>query len=326
LITLDNLSGLAPEISDALCRLCTGGGIDARQLYSDLEQVLVEIQRPILCNGIDDIATRPDLAERSILISLPVIDPAKRTPESVLSARLEREAGAIFGALLDGVAGALRALPDVRLDRLPRMADFALWGVAAESALGFKLGSFVKAYQANQDNAIEAGIEASPVGSALMLLMERSTTWTAAPTALLEQLTHIAGTQAKSKAWPQSPKGMANSFKRLAPSLRRVGIEIDQQQGNGRFYTITKGTRETHYPPNRMKPTPDGASSHADRHPDADHTGAYPPDDSLSACGKPSNDAASRRIGGSDGYAGACVSDDDNGPWSGIAAALREGT
>lgn len=44
------------------------------------------------------------------------------------------------GALLDAVSLALRQLPEVRLERLPRMAEFAQWVVAAEEGLGFKEG------------------------------------------------------------------------------------------------------------------------------------------------------------------------------------------
>ena len=37
----DNVSGLAPWISDSLCRLATGGGFAVRQLYTDQDEVLV---------------------------------------------------------------------------------------------------------------------------------------------------------------------------------------------------------------------------------------------------------------------------------------------
>ncbi len=80
-IVIDNLSGLKPEISDCLCRLSTGGGHDTRALFTNDEQHLVDIQRPILINGLDEIASRPDLAERSFVINLPVIESDKRRDE-----------------------------------------------------------------------------------------------------------------------------------------------------------------------------------------------------------------------------------------------------
>jgi hypothetical protein len=41
----------------------------------------------------------------------------------------------ILGVLLDAVAKGLAELPRIKLDKLPRMADFALWATACETAL-----------------------------------------------------------------------------------------------------------------------------------------------------------------------------------------------
>ena len=51
LLAFDNLSGLPPWLSDALCRLATGGSFAVRQLYTDDEEVLFEAARPILLSG-----------------------------------------------------------------------------------------------------------------------------------------------------------------------------------------------------------------------------------------------------------------------------------
>ena len=42
---------------------------------------------------------------------------------------------------------AIRTLPGIGLDRLPRMADFALWAAACETAL-WPAGTFGRAYEA----------------------------------------------------------------------------------------------------------------------------------------------------------------------------------
>jgi hypothetical protein len=51
LLAFDNLSGLPVWLSDALCRLATGGSFAVRQLYTDDEEMLFEAARPILLNG-----------------------------------------------------------------------------------------------------------------------------------------------------------------------------------------------------------------------------------------------------------------------------------
>jgi hypothetical protein len=62
LLAFDNLSGLLPWLSDALCRLASGGSFAVRQLYTDHDEVLFQAARPLLVNGIEDIVSRADLA------------------------------------------------------------------------------------------------------------------------------------------------------------------------------------------------------------------------------------------------------------------------
>jgi hypothetical protein len=60
-LAFDNLSGLPNWLSDALCRLATGGSFAVRQLYTDDEEILSDATRPILLNGIEEVVSRPDL-------------------------------------------------------------------------------------------------------------------------------------------------------------------------------------------------------------------------------------------------------------------------
>jgi len=46
LLAFDNVSRLSPWLSDAICRLATGGGFATRELYSDTDEVLIDVQRP----------------------------------------------------------------------------------------------------------------------------------------------------------------------------------------------------------------------------------------------------------------------------------------
>jgi hypothetical protein len=71
LLAFDNLSDLPAWLSDALCRLASGGSFAVRQLYTDREEVLFQAARPVILNGIEDVITRPDLADRAIFLTLP---------------------------------------------------------------------------------------------------------------------------------------------------------------------------------------------------------------------------------------------------------------
>ena len=265
LVVLDNLSGLSPEISDCLCRLSTGGGIDVRSLYTDNEQLLIDIQRPIMVNGIDDIAARPDLSERSIHIELPVIDDSKRNDEKSFYADFDNVKSEIFGALLTGLVSALANIETTVLADKPRMADFAKWITAAEAGINWQPGDFMKAYQKNRDSAISAGIESSPVGVAIMELVKKDTNWMGTPTELLRELEHIAGlNQVKSRAWPQSPKGLSNTIKRLMPSFRSLGVEIVKAHCGINSYSIRKAVIYPSKPSIPSKATDDAAYTRTD--------------------------------------------------------------
>src|SRR3974390_724986 len=132
LLAFDNLSGLPHWLSDALCRIATGGSFAVRRLYTDDEEVLFEAARPILLNGIEEVISRPDLGDRAIFLTLAPISEAQRRLENELWREFEVARPRILGALLDAVVHGLRAVDRVPRDRLPRMADFALWATACE--------------------------------------------------------------------------------------------------------------------------------------------------------------------------------------------------
>jgi hypothetical protein len=77
-ISLDNLSHIPVWLSDALCRLATGGAFGTRQLYENTEEVLIEAKRPVILNGIEELTTRGDLLDRSLVLTLPAIPDDKR--------------------------------------------------------------------------------------------------------------------------------------------------------------------------------------------------------------------------------------------------------
>jgi hypothetical protein len=83
IISFDNLSYLPPWLSDAICRLATGGGLGTRELYTDNEEIIFEARRPVIFNGIEELATQADLLDRSVILSLAEIPDEKRRDEEV---------------------------------------------------------------------------------------------------------------------------------------------------------------------------------------------------------------------------------------------------
>lgn len=238
-LAFDNVSGLPAWISDTLCRLATGGGFAVRQLYSDQDEVLFDAARPVVLNGIEDIVTRPDLADRAVFLTLEPIPEERRRPEQELWAAFEAERPRLLGVLLDAVAKGLAELPRTKLDKLPRMADFARWATACETAL-WSSGTFWSAYCGNRDEAVDGVIDADPIAAAVRALMQARTEWTGTASDLLGALAEMAGERvAKSKTWPDSPRALAGRLRRAATFLRKVGIDIGfEREGRARTRMI----------------------------------------------------------------------------------------
>ncbi|QEE25706.1 hypothetical protein CS053_15240 [Rhodanobacter glycinis] len=233
-LALDNLSGATPQLSDALCRLATGGALAGRKLYTDTEESAHNIQRPVILNGIDDLASRPDLAERCIHLTLPTL--TTRTTEAELAAQFKVDAPKIMAALLDGVALALRDVATVNIGVLPRMADFAKWAAAGVPAVGFTAESFITAYRSNQADAVALGLESSAVACTIRSFVERQGHWKGTARELLSRLNHEAEADRNMPGWPHSPKGLQTILRRLAPSLRSVGIHVERGRDSANQY------------------------------------------------------------------------------------------
>jgi hypothetical protein len=226
LLAFDNLSGLPIWLSDALCRLASGGSFAVRQLYTDQEEVLFESTRPILLNGIEDVVSRPDLGDRAIFLTLPPISDAQRRPETELWREFEIARPRILGALLDAAVHGLRAIGRVQLDQLPRMADFTLWATACETAL-WPAGTVARAYAANRRAAIESIVEADAVATCVRALMIDRTTWTGSASELLSLCAERARADISSgTAWAKNPRALAGRLRRAQTFLRTLGIEI----------------------------------------------------------------------------------------------------
>jgi hypothetical protein len=267
LVALDNLSSLPGWMSDALCRLATGGGFGTRQLYSDDEEVFFEAQRPIILNGIAAVGSRPDLLERSLLIELPTIPDERRRTEAEVYADFDAKLPGILGGLLDAVSGALRDLPAVKLDRLPRMADFARWATAAERSLGWKSGTFVIAYDEARKDAVATALDASPITEPLRRLVEGAKRWEGTSTELLQRLRELAGDAvAKTDDWPRRANVLSSQLKRLAPDLARAGISVGwSPRTKTRRTIVLEMVRDSSSPSSPSSPDPEKQGDKANR-------------------------------------------------------------
>ena len=226
-------------MSDAICRIATEGGFATRKLYSGREEEVFDSLRPFILNGIADVASRPDILDRALLVTLPAIK--KNKPLRVVKEDFaEKEAG-ILGALLDAVAAGIAAdLDDVSIDmELPRLADFAQWAFATEEALVGKPGDFMKAYWKSRGEGTETALEAEPMVPALIEVAKKyseADPWNGPTKDLLDRINAEETDEAlkRSKEWPKTPKKLSELLKRLAPALIEIGVHVEKVPGSRR--------------------------------------------------------------------------------------------
>lgn len=204
IVGLTNLSSIPPWLSDSMCRVATGEGFSTRKLYSNYEEVIFNPCRPQIINGINELISRHDLASRAIFINLPSLEDEKRKEEDAFNSEFEKVRPDILGGLLDAVVMALRNKPHVKLDSKPRMADFALWVVAAEPALPWEEGEFLKAYNNNRCEIIQKSVEADFVGNAILKWFKGKERWEGTVSELLNELEELVGEKIiRQKGWPK---------------------------------------------------------------------------------------------------------------------------
>lgn len=239
ILAYDNLSGttrgvgLAPAISDALCRVSTGGGIGARKLYTDADETVLEFSRPVIINGIDDLAVRGDLAERALVIAPAALRPGARRDEATFWAAFDEVAPRVLGALLDGVASARSNYASVRVPSLPRMADFTRWVTAAEPGLGWPAGTFVRAYETHRERVDSDAMDRDPVARLMAKLpaLRDGLEWTGTAAALFRELVALAdGPPRQAEGWPAAPNALSAHLGRLAPILRANGYVVTMRR------------------------------------------------------------------------------------------------
>ncbi|MCL2716597.1 MAG: hypothetical protein FWD68_19040 [Alphaproteobacteria bacterium] len=243
-LAFDNLSGIPVATADTLCRLATGGGFAVRSLFTDSDETMFNGARPIIAKGIDDFVTRPDLADRSIFLTLAAI------PED--ARRLERDVWAAFDKAKPAVRARYTKRWRVACGRclsqnwngclawrtspFGRLLVAAGFGPAARSW-------FMAAYGANRKGLVASVIEANPVASAIMELMADRGLWHGTNAELLELLGRITGEPGiKSTAWPSSTLALGRVLHRVVTPLREAGLEMEfARSGQKRTVTLSRG-------------------------------------------------------------------------------------
>jgi hypothetical protein len=228
----DNLRKAPGWLSDESCKAVTGVGITKRKLYSDDDDIVYEYKRCLGFSGINASLTEPDALDRSMMIELQRINPENRKDEKVIMTEFFELRPKLLGYIFDILAKALQIKATIRLNDLPRMADYALWGEAIARAMGYKDLEFINAYYDNIGKQNIEAIENHPLGQVIArFISEKQELLEGSPSEVLEQLQMFAAENnidTNNKLWPKGDKWFTRRLNQISSNLLE-GFGIDVQ-------------------------------------------------------------------------------------------------
>jgi hypothetical protein len=224
----DNVSEIKELTSDQLCRAVTGSGFTKRGLYTDDEDVIYNMKRAVGYNGINITATRADLLDRILTLHLKPIERTKRRKVSDLYKEFNSIRPYLLGYIFDILVKVLNRIDEVKLDELPRMADFAEMGELIARCLGYPNGKFTEAYNRNIGFTNEEAVDANPVATAIRVLMTTQAVWSGKAEDLRLKLNDMVSHKRElsgmiySKGWPKTPHALSDRLNEITPNLKEI--------------------------------------------------------------------------------------------------------
>jgi hypothetical protein len=248
-LPFDNVSFIHEDTSDTLCRAITGDGIQQRKLHTNAEDTIFTFRRCLAINGINNVATRSDLLDRAILVELARIPDASRRELAEIQSSFEADKPGILGGIFDTLVRAIEIQPTVRLQNLPRMADFAKWGYAIAEALEEGLGQvFLDEYESNRFQQNEEVINNDPVLTLMVEFMRGKDEWYGLHSELYRNLTTIAETHAinlRDKSFPKDSTRLSKKLRANRSNLENAGIDyippdVYSRKSTGRYLSLKR--------------------------------------------------------------------------------------
>src|SRR5215203_5456888 len=234
IVMLDNQNTIPEWAADTLCRLVTGEADSKRRLYTDDEDVIIELRRAVILNGINVPTERGDVLDRSLVVELERIPDAERKTEEQIWEHFAQEHPKLLGALFDILSKAIALKPAVKLSRRPRLADWGEYAAAVYEVMGWGAETFLKDWDEVVRVQNQATLDGSPVAQAIIKLMEEHDACVLTSSKMHAQLKAIAEEQgvdvARDRAWPKSARWLWRRIKDVLGLLAAAGIEAGRNE------------------------------------------------------------------------------------------------
>jgi hypothetical protein len=252
IVMLDNQNTIPEWAADTLCRLVTGEADSKCRLYTDDEDVIIELRRAVILNGINVPTERGDVLDRSLVVELERIPDGDRNTEEEIWEHFAQEHPRLLGALFDILSKVMALKPSLKLSRRPRLADWGEYAASVYEVMGWSAETFLKDWDEVVKVQNQATLDGSPVAQAIIKFMEDKEEYSAASSEMHSKLKVVAAQLGvdvdRDKAWPKSARWLWRRIKEVLPLLVAAGIEASR----GRDESAKQITL-------RMIPTNDGS-------------------------------------------------------------------
>lgn len=226
----DNLRSLSKSWSDYLCIASTYGVEEKRKLYSDGDSVKFELHGSLILNGIHDFIEEPDLASRSIYISMKQLTGEQRVNGKTMLQNLEADLPEIYTGLLDLLAQILEVLPTVSLKKAGRLNEFSTFLAAFECVTKTPQDYLQNLYLKNQQDSALESLYLNKLAKPLIQLAQKAGVQGRkyAPTELYNELVKVTPYHEQKGEFPENPIQFGLRIDGLISSMGMAGIKIER--------------------------------------------------------------------------------------------------
>ena len=245
--SFDNIDEFSKQTSDFLCRVVTGTLHPKRKLYTNGEEFSLFLKEKIILNGITPTVDQADLLERSIFYELPKIGKTERMTDDEFKNRLDEMRPYVVGQALQTIQKAMLILDQVKQEaknKLPRMADFAIWGEAISRVLGNKPHEFLNAYCDRLEISNLVLSDEKPLVRLVAGVLPDSEAEIEMTTAdLFEKINPEDDHGKRNKELPANIREFGRQLKQIAPMLRSMEIEVKSTTYNKKDGKFPRGNK-----------------------------------------------------------------------------------
>jgi len=239
-VAFDNVSVIKNDISDILCKGVTGSSLNKRKLYTDNDEVVLNIKRPIGINGISIDMSQSDLIDRSIIIDFKRLSSHKRKTDAEIFGLFDNLLPKILGEIFKVIYKVLKIRNVVTIEKLPRMADFAHLGFCIAEAMNEGDGNrFLEVYSNNNLKAVESTLQNSSLVTSILEFMNDKIDWKGSATELLEELLNTFSVGTIPGDFPTTTNSLSRSLTKYKNDLGKLGVDLIIGRSKDRYIKLT---------------------------------------------------------------------------------------